>query len=131
MTILARKYARLADAQTALAALPGKLYLHEHAEGTGPDDYVITNPGNAAARIRARGVVTERPVEVLTAKDGKPCVPVPLVIGTRRVTGAAGSYDERTVTLGTDALAVPLAAVAAEPIEEPVLDEPKVEESKA
>ena len=42
----------------------------EHAEGPGPDDYSIAQPGNAAARIRARGVRSLHVAELLTNAAG-------------------------------------------------------------
>ena len=70
-------YATRALANTAVAALPGVLYEHLHREGLGADDFRIVNAGGAAARIRRRGVRTERPIAVLTDRTGASCVPVP------------------------------------------------------
>lgn len=102
-----RIYLTRAEADAAVAAQPGKTYLHPHAEGRGADDFRIAEPGRAADRIRARGVVTERPLAVLTTRDLRPCVPVPAVVTSVRRTGPGGAYDERVVAPGADALAVP------------------------
>lgn len=97
-------YPTRAEADAAVLALPGATYMREEREGV---DWTCAHPGNAIARIRARGVHTEAPVVVLRMRDGSHCVPVPLV-----VTPASGltpeTYVPRTVTAGVDALAVTL-----------------------
>lgn len=66
-----RLYASLAEAERAQQALDAAAGVpRAHAEGDGPDDYRICTPGNAAARIRARGVRTEHLVELLTNEAG-------------------------------------------------------------
>lgn len=99
---LVRTYATRALADAAVAALPGATYLRREREGT---DWTCATPGNAIGRIRARGVLTERPIEVLRSRDGRHAVPVPLVVGTVRIATPQGPRDERTVTPGTDPLA--------------------------
>ena len=103
--MLVRTYATRAEADAAVTALAGSVYLHEHREG-GVDGYTITNPGRAAARIRARGVFTERAIVRLRMSDGSPAVPVPAVVTPS--SGTLATYVERRVVAGTDALAVPL-----------------------
>lgn len=75
--MMVRVYGTRAEANAAVAALGAARYDHRHREGLGPDDYAIAAPGNAAARIRARGVFTDRAVAVLTDRLSRPCVPVP------------------------------------------------------
>ena len=87
------------SANAAVAALPGAIYLHQHREGLGADEFRIVNPGRAAARIRARGVFTEKPLAVLTDRLGRPCVPV-------KATVAVDGNGMRTVTTDADGAAV-------------------------
>lgn len=104
--ILVRTYATRQEAVDAAAAVVGAVYLHEHREGTGPDDYVIQNPSHTAARRRAAGVHTERPVVVLKMADGTVCVPVPAVVTP--ASGTLHDYVQRRVVAGSDPSAVPL-----------------------
>lgn len=103
--MLVRVYATRAEADAALAAAGGGIYEHDHQEGVGPDDYRIVNPGNAAARIRARGVWTERPLAVIALR-GEFWVPVKATVQVDVVSGPAGNYARRTVTRGSDGQAV-------------------------
>jgi len=67
----ARVYARLSDARAALDAIDGAAGLpRTHEEGRGRDDFQISYPGNAAARLRSAGIRTERSVELRTHPRG-------------------------------------------------------------
>ena len=66
-----RVYTTRAEAEAAQRALDAAAGVpRTHAEGAGRDDYRIATPGNAASRIRARGVRTEHVVELIANKDG-------------------------------------------------------------
>jgi hypothetical protein len=59
-----------AAAEAALRQLDDAAGLpRTHREGTGPDDYYILNPGEAAASIRAAGVRTEHLYEIVASDD--------------------------------------------------------------
>lgn len=95
-----RVFATDRDATDHLATLKGRVYL-KRSRGDNP------RPGNAAARLAARGVLTEMPVEVIPLKDGTFAVPVPLDVSTRQATAADGSkYTEPVKVLATDPVAV-------------------------
>lgn len=89
------------EAEEHLATLPkGAIYL-ERTEGVNP------NPGRAAERLRARGVLTEKPVEVIELKDRTFAVPVPIEIEVREEIAADGTrYTREVKREGRDAIAV-------------------------
>lgn len=92
------------DAEQHLATLPVDAIYLERTEGVNP------RPGRAAARLAAKGVLTEQPVDVVPLKDGRFAVPVPLVVETIREKDARGvDYDRVAKRAGTDALAVDVA----------------------
>lgn len=64
-------YGTLAEAEAAQRAEDAAAGLPRmHVEGTGPTDFSIPRPGNAAERIRSRGVRTEHLHALLTRIDG-------------------------------------------------------------
>ncbi len=65
------EYPTLVAAQAAQRALDtARGYPRTHAEGLGPDDYVINFPGAGGADIRAAGVRTEHAYPILVSLDG-------------------------------------------------------------
>ena len=61
-----RLYVTLAEAEAARRALDAAAGLpYALEEGTGPTNYRISRPGQAAGRIRARGVRLEHAVAIL------------------------------------------------------------------
>lgn len=96
-----RVFADEKSAQEHAASLPPEAVFVERTEGENP------NPGMAAARAAARGVLTEVPVKVVPLKDGTFAVPVPLSVASTQATAADGSkYSETRKAEGADVLAV-------------------------
>jgi len=112
----ARTFARRAEAETYLASQPiGAEYLAR-------TEAVIPNPGHAAERLRAKGVLTETPLELLAFADAF-AVPVALQSWSGLVTAADGSeYAEISKIEGVDALADDVAYAEVSTIDAEPLD---------